>query len=91
VYEGGAAHLAGVSAGDVLVAIDGLRVTGTNLDGVLSRYRAGDTVALHVFRRDELLPLNLRLAGDDAPAVALSVETRPVAVVRLRDAWLGRS
>lgn len=91
VYEGGAAHQAGVSAGDALVAIDGLRVTGTNLDGVLSRYRVGDTVALHVFRRDELLLLNLTLVGDDAPAVALGAETKPVAVVRLRDAWLGQN
>ena len=39
VHEGGAAHQAGLSAGDVLVAIDGLRVTRRNLDRLLSRYR----------------------------------------------------
>ncbi|HTH44070.1 MAG TPA: M61 family metallopeptidase [Oxalicibacterium sp.] len=90
VYENGAAHRAGVSAGDVLVAIDGLRVNGANLDGLLSRYRVGDTLALHVFRRDELLLLEPVLATDDAPAVSLSAEARPVAVARLREAWLGR-
>lgn len=90
VYENGAAHRAGVSAGDVLVAIDGLRVNGTNLDSLLSRYRIGDALALHVFRRDELLLLQLVLTGDDAPAVSLSAESRPVAVTRLREAWLGR-
>jgi predicted metalloprotease with PDZ domain len=88
VYEGGSAHQAGVSAGDVLVAIDGLRVSGTNLDGVLSRYRVGDTVALHVFRRDELLLLSLTFHGDDAPNVLLSAETKPVAALRLREGWL---
>jgi predicted metalloprotease with PDZ domain len=88
VYEGGAAHQAGVSAGDVLVAIDSLRVAGTNLDGVLNRYRIGDTVALHVFRRDELLLLQLTLSADDAPAVVLDVENKPTAVLKLRDGWL---
>jgi predicted metalloprotease with PDZ domain len=90
VYEGGAAHQAGVSAGDVLVAIDGLRVSGTNLDGVLSRYRVDDTVALHVFRRDELLLLSLTFNGDDAPNVVLGAETKPVAALRLREGWLSR-
>jgi predicted metalloprotease with PDZ domain len=90
VYEGGAAHGAGVSAGDILVAIDGLRVTAANLDAVLARYRIGDTVALHVFRRDELLLLPLQLAADDAPGVSLKTEDKPVAVARLRAAWLGQ-
>jgi predicted metalloprotease with PDZ domain len=88
VYEGGAAHQAGVSADDVLVAIDGLRVSGTNLDGVLSRYRVGDAVALHIFRRDELLLLQLTLRADDAPAVVLDIESKPAAALKLRTAWL---
>ncbi|MEI2415989.1 PDZ domain-containing protein [Orrella sp. JC864] len=62
VYEHGAAHRAGLSAGDVLVAIDGLKVEGGNLDTLLQRYRPGDTVAIHVFRRDELRLFRLRLA-----------------------------
>jgi len=89
VYEGGAAHLAGVSAGDVLTAIDGLRVTASNLDTLLARYRVGDTVVLHLFRRDELLMLELTLIGDDAPAVVLTVEAKPAAAARRRQTWLG--
>jgi predicted metalloprotease with PDZ domain len=88
VYENGTAHKAGISAGDVLVAIDGLRVTGTNLDGVLSRYRAGDAVDLHVFRRDELLKLKAKVHAADAPNVSLAVEAKPVTAVRLRNDWL---
>ncbi len=41
VHDGSAARRAGLSAGDVLVALDGLRVTGGNLETLLARYRAG--------------------------------------------------
>ncbi|MBV8261512.1 MAG: M61 family metallopeptidase, partial [Paraburkholderia sp.] len=67
VYEGGAAQKAGLSAGDTLVALDGLRVTGSNLDALLSRYQPGAKVEIHAFRRDELRVVRLTL---DVPEVA---------------------
>jgi predicted metalloprotease with PDZ domain len=75
VHEGGAAHAAGLSAGDVLVAIDRLRVSGNpgNLDALLGRYRVGDSVEVHAFRRDELITFDVMLQGDRAPAIALEV------------------
>lgn len=55
VHEGGVAHRAGLSAGDTVVAVDGLRVDGEkSLSALLSRRQAGDLVPVHVFRRDEL-------------------------------------
>ncbi|WP_299453812.1 PDZ domain-containing protein [uncultured Pigmentiphaga sp.] len=65
VYEHGAAHRAGLSAHDVLVAIDGVRVQHGNLDKLLARYRPGDVVQVHAFRRDELRCFTLKL---EAPA-----------------------
>ena len=88
VYEGGAAHQAGLSANDILVAIDGLRVTATNLDALLGRYRVNDTVQVHVFRRDELMTFALRLLADTATKTVFSTQARPAAASRLRDAWL---
>jgi predicted metalloprotease with PDZ domain len=75
VHEGGAAHRAGLSAGDVLVAIDGVRVTGipVNLEPLLSRYKVGDTVGVHAFRRDELMTFSVKLQGDRVPAITLQV------------------
>jgi predicted metalloprotease with PDZ domain len=74
VHEGGPAHQAGLSAGDIVIALDGLRVTGTppNLDGLLSRYRVGDTVAVHAFRRDELMSFQVTLQGDRGPGISLT-------------------
>jgi predicted metalloprotease with PDZ domain len=88
VYEGGVGHRAGLSAGDVLVALDQVRVTGTNLDALLTRYRVGDTVRLHAFRRDELMTFDATLAPDAAPEISLAAQSRPIAAVRLRAGWL---
>ena len=77
VHENGAAHLAGLSAGDVLVAVDGLRVTAANLDSLLSRYAVGSTVEIHAFRRDELMTFSAILQGDRVPGITLSLD--PVA------------
>jgi predicted metalloprotease with PDZ domain len=75
VHEGGAAHLAGLSAGDIVIAVDGLRVSGApgSLDGMLARYKVGDTVGVHAFRRDELMTFQVTLQGDRVPHVTLSL------------------
>ena len=72
VHEGGAAHHAGLSAGDVLIALDGLRVGG-NLDTMLARYEVGDAVSVHAFRRDELMAFSVTLQGERAPRISLTV------------------
>jgi predicted metalloprotease with PDZ domain len=73
VHEGGPAHQAGLSAGDVVIAIDGLRVNGNppNLEQLFARYRVGDTVTVHAFRRDELLSFELTLQGCRLPGITL--------------------
>ncbi|MHA6886618.1 M61 family metallopeptidase [Ralstonia pseudosolanacearum] len=87
VFDGGPAQRAGLSAGDLVVAVDGLRVPSGQLDKSLARHRAGDTVPVHVFRRDELMQLDVTLSADATPqfALALSAEPSP-----LRSAWLGK-
>jgi len=84
VHEHGAAHKAGLSAGDVLVALDGLRVSGTpsNLDALLCRYRVGDTVQVHAFRRDELMTFDVVLQGDRVAGITLSVDPKAKTALR---------
>ncbi len=78
VVEHGAAHQAGLSAMDALVAIDGIKVPAAPgaLDALLSRYQAGDVVAMHVFRRDELRCFNVRLTAPSAAECTLQDLTR---------------
>jgi len=70
VFDRGAAQLAGISAGDVLVAIDGLRVTESNMDKLIARAINGAPIEILVFRRDELM----RFAVTPLPAVANTCE-----------------
>ncbi len=73
VFEGGAAHRGGLSAGDVLVAIDGIKVDpASGLEPLLARYRAGDRLRVHVFRRDELRSYRVRLGAPEALDCELS-------------------
>ncbi|KRB92962.1 M61 family metallopeptidase [Duganella sp. Root198D2] len=84
VHDGGAAQKAGLSANDLLVAIDGLRVSGnpSNVDALLSRYKVGETVQVHAFRRDELMAFDVVLQGDRAPGISIAVEQQKTGLRR---------
>jgi predicted metalloprotease with PDZ domain len=88
VHDGSAAQKGGLSAGDVLVAIDGLRVTGSNLDALLSRYLPGAKVEVHAFRRDELRTTQLKLDGPEIGRYILSVADKRAAARNWRERWL---
>ncbi|WP_153099290.1 M61 family metallopeptidase [Paraburkholderia hayleyella] len=90
VHEGSAAQKAGLSAGDVLVALDGLRVTGTNLDALLTRYLPGAKVEIHAFRRDELRVTQARLDAPDVTCYTLTVTNQQATSRRARQRWLSR-
>jgi predicted metalloprotease with PDZ domain len=90
VFDGTPAQQAGLSAGDTLVALDSLRATEANLDRLLARYRPGDTVELHAFRRDELMRFEVRLAAKAPLKFALTVDAKaPKTAQTARARWLG--
>ncbi|MGM0565046.1 MAG: M61 family metallopeptidase [Pseudomonadota bacterium] len=86
VYEGEAAHRAGLAAGDILVALDGLRVSAADIESRLAAYPVGEVVPLHAFRRDELRVVDLPLWAPPKTAARLTPREGGVEV---RRAWLG--
>ena len=89
--NGGPAELAGVSPGDELVALDGVRASVSGSDTRIRRYRRGDKSVLTVFRSDELLTLQLR--WDEAPQDTCYLEISSDAneeQLELCNAWLHR-
>ena len=92
VFDGGPAQKAGLSAGDILVALDGLRITAARVDGLLARYQPGDKVKLLAFRHEELLEFEPALARQAPPRFELHLDAGAGAEVRRRrSAWMGAS
>ncbi|MEO6566878.1 MAG: PDZ domain-containing protein [Casimicrobiaceae bacterium] len=90
VFRGGPAAGAGLSAGDVLVAIDGIKATGDAITSMLTRGTPGSVVRVHVFRRDELINTDLTLAAAPADTCVLTPAASPDAdALARRRAWLG--
>ncbi|MFP4893175.1 M61 family metallopeptidase [Paraburkholderia sp. EG304] len=88
VHEGSAAQKAGLSAGDVLIALDGLRVTGGNIDALLARYQPGAKVEVHAFRRDELRVTQVKLDGPEVARYKLAVSDHRPAARKALERWL---
>lgn len=89
VRAGSPAERAGLAAGDEPVAINGQRLTGQNIKVRLEEFKAGDEVAVTVFRRDELMRFNVSLAEPPLDTCFLQLEAEPSdAVKKARDAWL---
>jgi len=86
VLEGGAAQEAGIAAGDLLVAVEGLRPGQAGLDAALANRRAGERVRIHAFRRDELMSFEAQLKRADADTCVLTESAG--ARRRLLERWL---
>lgn len=62
VVSNGAAASAGIQAGDVIVQIDSKAVNDvSSLGDVLASYNPGDTVAVHIYRGNQQLTINVKL------------------------------
>ncbi len=90
VLEGGAAQRAGLNPGDLLIAVDRLKVNDGNLKRRLGRFEAGERITASVFRGDELLEVGLVLKAAPLDTCYLSLaDSAPSEVLARRQAWLG--
>ncbi|TAG64798.1 MAG: M61 family peptidase, partial [Burkholderiales bacterium] len=91
VISDSAAHRAGLCAGDVLVALDGLRATRPMLAKHLARFSEGDRMAVHYFRQDVLCSTELSVGRAPLDAVSLRVIQPMTEIGAFRQQqWLGR-
>ena len=86
VYEQEAGQWIGIAPGDIIIAIDGVRVRADNLSQILGRYAEGDEMLVHAFRDDSLLAWQMLLGKEKS--IASTVELKPTA---LGKAWLSGS
>ena len=69
VRRDGAAHMAGVRDGDVVLSVGGRAVNAPNeLQSAVARFRPGENVHMEIWRAGSLLSMDVQLLGRDAPA-----------------------
>jgi predicted metalloprotease with PDZ domain len=89
ILEGGAAQRAGLNPGDLLVALDRLRVNERNLRRRLARFESGERVTATAFRGDELIEVGLVLKAAPLDTCYLVQQEQVDAdTAKRRDAWL---
>jgi predicted metalloprotease with PDZ domain len=90
VLDGGPAQQAGLNPGDVIVALDRLRVTAENFETLLGSHGSGEEVSVTAFRGDELLEFVAKVtpAPNDVCTLQMSAEATAPLLARRRD-WLG--
>jgi predicted metalloprotease with PDZ domain len=88
---GSPAEQAGISIGDMIVAIDGERVDGRRWESVLAMKHPGDRLQVALFRGSRLLTIDLRTEERDTrPYRIESLEGASAAQRRARSKWLGK-
>jgi predicted metalloprotease with PDZ domain len=86
LIEAGSAQIAGLSAGDQVIAIDGLRLNLGQVEKKLLRASPGDVWQVHAFRRDELHHFDIQLQAATQNTFVLKAGDQPQSK---RLAWLG--
>ncbi len=65
VVQGGAAEAAGIKKGDVLISLDGTKISSmSDLDAVKKKHKAGDTVSVVVSREGKQVALKITFTED---------------------------
>ncbi len=84
VLEDSPAQKAGLSAGDLVVAVDSLQTDQSRIDQQAARFAAGESFSLHYFRYDELRETEVVAETGPKTTCVLSVNNSDQA-----RAWLG--
>lgn len=91
VLSGSPAERAGLAGGDVVIAVDGLRVNNKTLEKRTGKRKPGSAITVHAFRRDELMRFKVTLTAARPDSCKLAIKRRIGDAMQARlDAWLGQ-
>ncbi len=76
VYLDSAASKAGISAGDNLISLNGIKLDYSTFEKRLAERTIGETVELLAFRRDELHSFKLKLEASEADTAYISYKNK---------------
>jgi predicted metalloprotease with PDZ domain len=90
VITGGAAQQSGLIAGDVIIAVDGLKVAHKNIEQRIARLPPAEATTIHAFRRDEFMEFSFmpQLAESDTCDLWIKHGSKRFPVQQRRLKWL---
>lgn len=89
VFSGESAEHAGLSAGDIIIAINNLQVNKSSINKTIDSYAIGDELNIHAFRRDELKVFKLKLNPAELTTCYLQVDNQASTIQNdKRKSWL---
>ena len=90
LLDGGSAQSAGLSPGDHLIALDGLKISASKLAEQLAHFDEGDALTVIAFRGDELREFSLTLQKAPLTTCFLELDDAAEAAdLARRELWLG--
>jgi predicted metalloprotease with PDZ domain len=90
VFDGGSAQMAGLSAQDAVIAVDGLRVTASNLERRIKSYPIGAIIDVLACRRDEMMHVKVTLQAQTAQTCVFVTRDEPASAKAARMRWLAQ-
>ena len=89
VFSNESAEISGLSAGDIIIAINELKVNKANINKVIASYSIGDELIIHAFRRDELKTFNLVLKLAELTTCYLQADSKADEnIIKNQKTWL---
>lgn len=76
VFTDESAELSGLSAGDIVIAINNLQVKKSTIDSIINSYSVGEKLHIHAFRRDELKTFKLQLKNAELTTCYLQLDEK---------------
>ena len=91
VYDNGAAQACGLSAGDIVIAVDGIKADQNGFASLIASHPVGTALTIHAFRRDVLMTFTATLQAKPSHFVQLeAIESDQLEekVKQRRQSWL---
>ena len=90
VYLDSAASKAGISAGDLLIAFNGLKISNSDFAERVVEFEVGDSVTLYGFRRDELMRFEVKLQAAERDTAFITYSQQEKNIYPPMVSWLGQ-
>ncbi len=89
IFDDSNAQKAGLSAGDIAIAVDNIQVTKSNFEKLLQSYPPNSKIPVHAFRRDELMLFSLQMTPAKENTFYLEVvDSQSELSINNRKQWL---